>query len=90
MPEPAQEAAAVSHVRFNWTVISIVASLLVQSAVLVGWAAKLDQRVEVLEQKVEAAAGVSETVARVDERTQAMREAVGRIERQLDALEVAR
>lgn len=85
MPVSNDEPVAVSHVRFNWTVISIVASLLVQSAVLVGWAAKLDQRVEVLEQKVQAAAGVSETVARVDERTLGLVAAMNRVEERLSA-----
>jgi hypothetical protein len=89
MPDTRGEAPAVSHVRFNWTVISIIAALLTQSVVLVSWAAKLDQRVEALEEKVAAAAGVSETVARIDERTLAMRDALEDLKRR-DAGEAAR
>lgn len=80
-----RETAPVSHVRFNWTVISIVAALLTQSGVLISWAAKLDQRVEVLETKVEASAGVAEAVARIDERSYATRASIERIEARLAA-----
>lgn len=73
----------VSHSRFNWAMIGVVASILLQSAVLIAWGAKLDERVAGLEQKVSATQGLSETVARVDERTAALVKATERIEQRL-------
>jgi hypothetical protein len=61
------------------TVLAMVGSILVQSAILFIWGAKLDQRVANLEQKVAGNDKLAETVARVDERTAALSATVNRI-----------
>ena len=83
-PEPARPAAGhVSHDRFNWAMAGVVLSLLIQSAVLVAWGSKLDQRVEQLEARTAGAEKLSETVARVDERTASLVTTVNRIDQRL-------
>lgn len=61
------------------TVLAMVGAILVQSAILFIWGAKLDQRVANLEQKVASAEKLAETVARVDERTAGLVSTVNRI-----------
>lgn len=73
----------VTHARFNWSMAGVVLALLLQTAGLVVWGAKLDQRVATLEQRTASAEKLSETVARVDERTQALVTTVNRIDTRL-------
>lgn len=75
----------VGYVRFNWTMVGVVVTLLLQSGALIIWGAKIDQRVGSLEQRIGATEGLSETVARVDERTQALLVTTNRIDQRLDS-----
>jgi hypothetical protein len=63
-----------------WGLITLAIGLLIQTASLVVWGAKMDQRVQMLEQRTDQMAAVSETVARMDERTQSLVATVNRIE----------
>ncbi|MFY8163266.1 MAG: hypothetical protein ACOVKC_03415 [Brevundimonas sp.] len=80
---PRQSVGHVSHDRFNWAMAGVVLSLLIQSAVLVAWGSKLDQRVEQLEVRTAGSEKLSETVARVDERTAGLVTTVNRIDQRL-------
>ena len=78
------DPAHVTHDRFNWAMLGVVAAILTQSAVLIAWGAKLDERVATLEQRASAVSGLGETVARVDERTATLVTATARIEQRLN------
>jgi len=70
-----------------WGLITLAIGLLVQTASLVVWGAKMDQRVQMLEQRTSEMAEVSETVARMDERTLSLVTTVNRIESRLSEQE---
>jgi hypothetical protein len=74
-----------------WGLICVGGALLVQTGTLLIWGARMDERVRVVEAKVQAVSPavtqISETVARMDERTKAMVVSVERIERRIDAAE---
>lgn len=73
-----------------WGLITLAIGLLVQTASLVIWGAKMDQRVQMLEQRTNQMAEVSETVARMDERTLSLVTSVNRIESRLSEQEMRR
>lgn len=66
--------------KLNWSMIGVTVALVVQAATLVFWGGGLNQRVSNLEKIV---APLSDgTLARLDERTKAMKEQLDRIERE--------
>lgn len=66
--------------KLNWSMIGVIAALVMQAVALVFWGGGLNQRVGALEQIV---APLSDgTLARLDERTKAMKEQLDRIERE--------
>lgn len=65
--------------KLNWSMIGVIVALFVQAAALIFWGGGLNQRVSNLEKIV---APLSDgTLARLDERTKAMKEQLDRIER---------
>lgn len=74
----------VGYLRSNAGVVGVILALLGQSAVLIAWGAKLDERVSYLESRVGEASKLGETVARVDERTSSLVSSVSRIEQRMD------
>lgn len=65
--------------RLNWSMIGVIVALIVQAAALIFWGGGLNQRVQNLERVV---APLSDgTLARLDERTKAIKDALDRIER---------
>lgn len=65
--------------KLNWSMIGVIIALFVQAVSLVFWGGGLNQRVSALER---AAIPLSDgTLARLDERTKAMKEQLDRIER---------
>ncbi len=84
---PAQRAEVAverAHARINWSMMAFLLAVVVQTAALIWWAAGMNQRVTALEHTVAPIA--DGTVVRIDERTQAMKETMIRIERRLDDL----
>lgn len=73
--------------RIEWGAAALLLTLLVQTAGIVWWASRIDQRVSTMEQKVAAAAPAGETIARLDERTASMLTTIDRIDRRLTATE---
>ena len=65
--------------KLNWSMIGVIIALIVQAAALVFWGGGLNQRVSSLERIVAPLA--DGTLARLDERTKAMKEQLDRIER---------
>ena len=63
----------------NWTMIGVIVTLALQIAVLVFWGGGINQRVANLERVVSPLA--DGTLARLDERTKAMKEQLDRIEK---------
>lgn len=74
----------------NWTITSVVIAVGLQGAGALWWASQMDRRVTQLERDTAPLSVVVETVARLDERTGAMRDSALRIERKLDSLEGVR
>ena len=73
-----------------WGVITLFLALVGQSATLLMWGARIDARVTEntdaiakVEARMAGTAHLSETVARVDERTKALQETVNRIEQRV-------
>ena len=66
--------------KLNWSMIGVIIALIVQAAALVFWGGGLNQRVSNLERIVAPLA--DGTLARLDERTKAMKEQLDRIERE--------
>ncbi len=71
--------------RIDWAMIGILITILLQGAAGLWWAAKMDSRISSLEADAVPMRAVVETVARLDERTEAMKASTERIERKLDA-----
>lgn len=65
--------------KLNWSMIGVIVALIVQAATLVFWGGGINQRVSSLERIVTPLA--DGTLARLDERTKAMKEQLDRIER---------
>lgn len=65
--------------KLNWSMIGVIVALVVQAATLVFWGGGINQRVASLERIVGPLA--DGTLARLDERTQAMKEQLDRIEK---------
>ena len=65
--------------KLNWSMIGVIVALIVQAATLVFWGGGINQRVSSLERIVGPLA--DGTLARLDERTQAMKEQLDRIEK---------
>lgn len=65
--------------KLNWSMIGVIIALVVQAATLIFWGGGLNQRVSNLERIVAPLA--DGTLARLDERTKAMKEQLDRIER---------
>lgn len=66
--------------KLNWSMIGVIFALVLQAAALIFWGGGLNQRVSALEKVV---APLSDgTLARLDERTKAMKEQLDRIERE--------
>jgi hypothetical protein len=65
--------------KLNWSMIGMIVALVLQAATLVFWGGGLNQRVSNLERIVAPLA--DGTLARLDERTKAMKEQLDRIER---------
>ncbi len=68
-------------------ILGLLLTVILQGATAVWWAARMDNRVATLEQRLAPVAALIESSARVDERTQAMDKAIGRMETKLDRLE---
>ena len=66
--------------KLNWSMIGVIIALIVQAATLVFWGGGINQRVSSLERIVAPLA--DGTLARLDERTKAMKEQLDRIERE--------
>jgi hypothetical protein len=66
--------------KLNWSMIGVIIALIVQAAALIFWGGGLNQRVSNLERVVAPLA--DGTLARLDERTKAMKEQLDRIERE--------
>lgn len=70
----------VDEKKLNWSMIGVIIALVLQAAALIFWGGGLNQRVSSLERVV---APLSDgTLARLDERTKAMKEQLDRIERE--------
>lgn len=68
--------------KLNWSMIGVIVALVLQAVALVFWGGGLNQRVSALER---AAIPLSDgTLARLDERTKAMKEQLDRIEREAE------
>ena len=65
--------------KLNWSMIGVIVALVVQAATLIVWGGGINQRVASLERIVGPLA--DGTLARLDERTQAMKEQLDRIEK---------
>ena len=65
--------------KLNWSMIGVIVALIIQAATLVFWGGGINQRVSSLERIVTPLA--DGTLARLDERTKAMKEQLDRIER---------
>ena len=65
--------------KLNWSMIGVIIALIIQAAALIFWGGGLNQRVSNLERIVAPLA--DGTLARLDERTKAMKEQLDRIER---------
>lgn len=63
----------------NWAMIGVIVALVVQAAALVFWGGGINQRVNNLERVVSPLA--DGTLARLDERTEAMTKQLDRIEK---------
>ncbi|WP_374576124.1 hypothetical protein [Phenylobacterium sp.] len=91
MSDPSNRPASWIDLKIPlWGLITLAIGLLVQTASLVIWGAKMDQRVQMLEQRTNQMAEVSETVARMDERTLSLVTSVNRIESRLSEQEMRR
>ena len=66
--------------KLNWSMIGVIMALIIQAATLVFWGGGINQRVSSLERIVAPLA--DGTLARLDERTKAMKEQLDRIERE--------
>lgn len=66
--------------KLNWSMIGVIIALIIQAATLVFWGGGINQRVSSLERIVAPLA--DGTLARLDERTKAMKEQLDRIERE--------
>ena len=66
--------------KLNWSMIGVIVALVIQAATLVFWGGGINQRVSSLERIVAPLA--DGTLARLDERTKAMKEQLDRIERE--------
>ncbi|EJL33231.1 hypothetical protein PMI01_02193 [Caulobacter sp. AP07] len=73
--------------RIEWGAAALLFALLVQTAGIVWWGARIDTRVSQVEQKLGASASAGETIARLDERTTSMLTTLDRIDRRLTATE---
>lgn len=74
----------------DWGMIGVIVALTIQGAGTVWWASSMDRRVSQLEQDIAPVRAATETVARLDERTAAIKEGLNRIERRLDTQEARR
>jgi len=74
------EPAAMPVRKPDWNMIAVLLALFVQTLGIVWWASGINSRVGALE----AATGDLGKVAVLEERTQAIREGVNRIEQRLD------
>ncbi len=66
--------------KLNWSMIGVIVALILQAVTLVFWGGGLNQRVSNLERVVAPLA--DGTLARLDERTKAMKDQLDRIERE--------
>jgi hypothetical protein len=73
--------------KIEWGAAALAVTILVQTAGIVWWGAKLDQRVSTVEIRISATASAGETIARLDERTASMLTTIDRIDRRLTATE---
>lgn len=65
--------------KLNWSMVGVIVALVLQAATLIFWGGGLNQRVSNLERIVAPLA--DGTLARLDERTKAMKEQLDRMER---------
>ena len=65
-------------------ILGLIAALVAQAAGLVWWGSQNTSRVSVLEAKAIAASHQAEDIARIDERTKSIDEAIQRVEHRLD------
>lgn len=66
-------------------ILALLVAIFAQTAGAVYWGGQLASRVSALEAKVTATSHQGEDIARIDERTKSMDEALQRMERQLEA-----
>ena len=67
------------------TACGLIGGLLIQSASIVWWGARIDQRMTTVEQKVSAYASTDALLARMDERTASLTTTVNRIDARINA-----
>ncbi len=79
-----------SERKIEWGAAALGFTILMQTAGLVWWGARIDQRVTALEQKVTATAAAGETLARLDERTQFLVTTVNRLDQRQQDQEARR
>ena len=65
--------------KLNWAMIGVIVALIAQAATLIFWGGGINQRVATLERLASPLA--DGTLARLDERTKAMKEQLDRIEK---------
>jgi hypothetical protein len=66
--------------RIEWSAAALGFAILLQTAGIIWWGARIDQRVSTMEQKINATAAAGETLARLDERTQFLVTTVNRLD----------
>ena len=76
--------------KIDTALIGIVFAILLQCVTFVWWMATLNSRVDKLEGETAPVRAMTETIARLDERTRGMEITTQRIERKLDGAEAGR
>lgn len=80
MSEPRTRAPSLVDFRVPaWGVFLFIMAMLGQTAALITWGAKLDERVSTLEKQQASYDKMAESVARIDERTNALVVTVNRM-----------
>lgn len=79
-----------SEKKIEWGAAALGVTILIQTAGIVWWASRIDQRVSTVEQKVTATAAAGETLARLDERTRFLVTTIDRLDQRQQDQEARR
>lgn len=86
--EPEEQAMTSNKLSIDWTVpVPVLIALALQAGTVVWWGAGIDRRVSALEQASASNSQTPVTIARLDERTSSLAEAMQRVERHLETIE---